>query len=433
VQFPPSAGGLPALPADALPAPVRRALEERAAAARASGDVVDGGYLYLPAVAAGRAAALRSVLPPWAKVCFAVKANGFPPVLRALAGVVDGFEVASAAEIAAAREVMPGGLAVAAGPAKTTPLLRALVARGVDLVNVESVLELRRLDAVAAAAGRRVRVALRVNPSRSYQDPLPTGALTMGGVPSAFGIPEPDVPAALAAADGCRWLDVAGVHVHAASGVLDAAAYAAHLRTCLDLATRLMRGRRLDVVDVGGGIGVPFGDEDGAAAFDLDRFGELLADLRPPPGADVVLEPGRYLAAECGWYAAEVVDVKHAYGTSFAVLRGGINHFQLPASWDLVHRFAVLTVDAWPAGVPRPEVAAGEVTVVGELCTPEDTLARDLRVERLRAGDLVVFPLAGAYGWEFAMPAFLGQPPATRTALPAGGDHAGSVRPSREP
>jgi diaminopimelate decarboxylase len=57
------------------------------------------------------------------------------------------------------------------------------------------------------------------------------------------------------------------------------------------------------------------------------------------------------------------------------------------------------------------------VTVVGELCTPEDTLARDLRVERLRAGDLVVFPLAGAYGWEFAMPAFLGQPPATRTAL----------------
>jgi diaminopimelate decarboxylase len=199
--------------------------------------------------------------------------------------------------------------------------------------------------------------------------------------------------------------------MHAASGVLDAAAYAGHVAACLDLAARLLQGRRLDVVDVGGGIGVPFGD---GPEFDLSRFGELLAGLRPPAGADVVLEPGRYLAADCGWYAAEVTDVKHAYGTSYAVLRGGINHFQLPASWDLVHRFAVLPVEEWPAGVPRP-AASGEVTVVGELCTPEDTLARDVRVARVRAGDLVVFPLAGAYGWEFAMPAFLGHPPATRS------------------
>ena len=102
-----------------------------------------------------------------------------------------------------------------------------------------------------------------------------------------------------------------------------------------------------------------------------------------------------------------------SYGTAFAVLRGGINHFQLPASWDLVHPFAVLPVEDWPAGLPRPE-ARGNVTVVGELCTPEDTLARDVRVERVRAGDVVVFPLAGAYGWEFAMPNFLGRPPAWR-------------------
>jgi len=357
-------------------------------------------------------------------------------VLQALARVVDGFEVASEAELAAARASAPGvgpggvvesGLVVAAGPGKTVALLRSLVEHEVDLVNVESVLELRRLDAVALAAGRRARVALRVNPRLA----APSGALTMGGVPSAFGIPEADVPGALEVADGLRGIEVAGVHVHAASGVLDAAAYAGYVRACLALATRLLRGRRLDVVDVGGGIGVPFGgttppggeageepgDEAGdAAAFDVAAFGELLAGLRPPAGADVVLEPGRYLAADCGWYAAEVTDVKQAYGTSYAVIRGGINHFQLPASWDLVHRFAVLPVEDWPPGLPRP-AASGDVTVVGELCTPEDTLARDVRVARVRAGDLVVFPLAGAYGWEFAMPGFLGHPPATRAAV----------------
>jgi len=410
VQFPPSAGGLPALDVDAVPERVRRSLAARVREARAAGAAVPGGYHYLPDVAAARAAGLGAVLPDRWRLCFAVKANSFPPVLAALATAVDGFEVASAAEVAAARAALPGGLVVAAGPGKTVAVLRALVAGGVDLVNVESALELRRLDAVAAEAGRRVRAALRVNPSTA----APAGALTMGGVPSAFGIAEPDVAAVLDLAGDCRWVDVAGIHVHAASGVLDAAAYAGYVSDCLALAGRLMRGRRLDVVDVGGGIGVPFGgDED---AFDLARFGELLAGMTPPAGAEVVLEPGRYLAAECGWYAAEVTDVKHAYGTSYAVLHGGINHFQLPASWDLVHRFAVVPVEDWPAGVPRPEVAGGLVTVVGELCTPEDTLARDLLVTRLRAGDLVVFPLAGAYGWEFAMPAFLGHPPATREA-----------------
>ena len=409
MQFPPSAGGLPALDVAALPDRVRRRLAERVREARPTG-AVPGGYLYLPEVAAARAAGLRAVLPDRWRLCFAVKANSFPPVLAALAAEVDGFEVASAAEVAAARAALPGGLAVAAGPGKTVAVLRALVAHGVDLVNVESALELLRLDGVAAEAGRRVRAALRVNPSAA----APAGALTMGGVPSAFGIPEPDVGAVLDLAASCRFVDVAGIHVHAASGVLDAAAYAGYVASCLALAGRLMRGRRLDVVDVGGGIGVPFGADPGAAPFDLERFGELVAELSPPAGAEVVLEPGRYLAAECGWYAAEVTDVKHAYGTSYAVLHGGINHFQLPASWDLVHRFAVVPVEDWPAGVPRPEVAGGPVTVVGELCTPEDTLARDARVTRLRAGDLVVFPLAGAYGWEFAMPAFLGHPPATR-------------------
>jgi diaminopimelate decarboxylase len=417
VQFPPSAGGLPALDVSALPDLVRQGLARRVRTARDDGTAVPGGYLYLPDVAAKRAAGLRAVLPDRWRLCFAVKANSFPPVLAALAAEVDGFEVASAAEVAAAREALPGGLVVAAGPGKTVAVLRALVAHGVDLVNVESALELRRLDAVAAEAGRRVRAALRVNPSGA----APAGALTMGGVPSAFGIAEPDVAAVLELAAGCRWVDVAGIHVHAASGVLDAAAYAGYVSSCLALAGRLTRGRRLDVVDVGGGIGVPFGADgpggEDAAPFDLERFGELLAAASPPAGAEVVLEPGRYLAAECGWYAAEVTDVKHAYGTSYAVLHGGINHFQLPASWDLVHRFAVVPVEDWPAGVPRPEVAGGPVTVVGELCTPEDTLARDVHVARLRAGDLVVFPLAGAYGWEFAMPAFLGHPAATREVV----------------
>ena len=83
-------------------------------------------------------------------------------------------------------------------------------------------------------------------------------------------------------------------------------------------------------------------------------------------------------------------------------VRGGINHFQIPTSWDILHRFAVLPVDEWPHPYPRPELRDTPITVVGELCTPEDTLARDMVVSCVRPGDIVVFTMAGSYGYEFA-------------------------------
>jgi diaminopimelate decarboxylase len=151
-----------------------------------------------------------------------------------------------------------------------------------------------------------------------------------------------------------------------------------------------------------------------------------LAALVPPAGVEVALEPGRWLAADCGWYAAQVVDVKASGGTTYAVVRGGIGGFALPGTEDFPFPLAVLPVDTWPAGLPRPEARNVPVTVVGELCTPEDVLVRDVIVPRLRAGDLAVFPQAGAYGWEFALPRFLAHPPATRAVV-------GAPRPSFVP
>ena len=85
------------------------------------------------------------------------------------------------------------------------------------------------------------------------------------------------------------------------------------------------------------------------------------------------------------------------------------------------HEASLLPVEDWPSGLPRPELRDVPVTVVGELCTPEDVLVRDVVVDRVRAGDLVVVPQAGAYGWEFALKSFLGHPPATRDVVPAPG------------
>ncbi|GAB7191940.1 type III PLP-dependent enzyme [Kineococcus sp. NUM-3379] len=401
-----------ALDPTALPARLRAHLLERAL----TGSPVSG-YVYDPSLAAARALALRAALPSWASLFFAAKANGHPPVLTALAGPggVDGLEVASAAEARTAAAVLAAAgrtpRLLAAGPAKSPELLEALLDNDIEVVHVESALELRRLSALAVRRGTRVRVGLRVNPRAVAV----SGTLAMGGRPTPFGVPEPEVPAAVELARSLPGLDLVGFHVHAVCGNRDAAAHAAYVSWCLDWAARTAAATGADLrwLDVGGGLGV---DYDATGALDVELLGDALAALRPPSGVEVALEPGRWLVADCGWYAAEVVDVKTSYGSTYVLVRGGISGFALPATEDFPLPLAVLPVEGWPTGLPRPETRDVPVTVAGELCTPEDVLARDV-VAHARAGDLVVFPGAGAYGWEFALPAFLGHPAATREVL----------------
>jgi diaminopimelate decarboxylase len=229
---------------------------------------------------------------------------------------------------------------------------------------------------------------------------------------------------AVATARRLPGIDPVGYHFHVVSGNLDADRHADYVLSRLSWAAAAARehGIELRVVDVGGGLGVP---PYGGAPFDLDRFADRLAAAPPPPGVRVVFEPGRWLVAECGHYAAQVTDLKQVAGEWFAVLAGGINHFMLPALLEVAVEAAVLPVARWPYSCPRPELRDTPVSLAGPLCTPEDILARGITADRLRVGDVMVFPVAGAYGWEFAVRGFLGHPPARRVTA-----QTTSVRPS---
>jgi diaminopimelate decarboxylase len=241
-------------------------------------------------------------------------------------------------------------------------------------------------------------VALRVNRA----GPTLAGSHTMAGAPTPFGLDEGDLPAALALARSLG-LEPLGFHLHAVSNNLDAAAHAAHVNAAVAWSTTTAHrlGMRLRHINVGGGFGI---DYTGGREFDLAALATVPADPR------LVFEPGRYLAAPAGWYAAEVVDLKRVHGTWFAVLRGGTHHFRLPAAWGYSHPFTVVPVERWPYGGERPEVRDAAVTVAGELCTPRDVLARAVDVGRLRVGDVLVFGNTGAYGWDISHHDFLRHP-----------------------
>jgi len=164
---------------------------------------------------------------------------------------------------------------------------------------------------------------------------------------------------------------------------------------------------------------------DPAARFDWAGYGSALADLLAEfPGRTLRIEPGRAMAVHCGHYVTEVLDVKEADGEWFVVVAGGTHHLRTPAAKQHSQPFTVLPRPDWAYPFPRPVTGAGPVTVVGQLCTPKDVLARVPEgTGRIAVGDTIAFGMAGAYAWNISHRDFLmHDPPAFRTGrlLPSG-------------
>lgn len=360
------------------------------------------------------ASGLAASLPAGFELFYAVKANSDAPLLRALAPAVAGFEVASGGELAHVRDTLPGARVAFGGPGKTDAELAAALDEGVELIHAESQWELKRLAWLARSRGRRADVLLRVNLAL---DGVAT-TLVMGGRATPFGVEAAQVPACLDWLAGRPELRLRGFHFHLASHQLDARAHLGLVQACLDAARRWRGDFRLDTdqLNVGGGVGVNYREP--GAQFDWSAFAAGLGRLDGTHGQTVRFELGRFVAAFCGVYAAPVLDLKSAFGRRFVVVHGGTHHFRLPYAQGHSHPFRVLPVERWVRPLPRPEVRDEAVTVVGQLCTPKDVLADEARIERVRVGDLLAFPLAGAYAWHISHHDFLRHPHPAMLYLP---------------
>ncbi|WP_329296191.1 type III PLP-dependent enzyme [Streptomyces pseudovenezuelae] len=363
-------------------------------------------YIYDLKALRTHAAAVRQALPERVEMYYAAKANPEPEILAALAPYVDGYEVSSGGELAHVAEAVPGRPLAFGGPGKTPDEVADALERGVERFHVESAHELRVLAASArrVTPGRRVAVLPRVN-LPAPEGSLEGSSLAMGGRPAPFGMDPVQAREVVGAlTDGsCPQLHLLGVHAHLASG-LEAAQQLGVAGAVVSWATSL--GVPLAEVNVGGGMNVDYvGPE---RRFDWTAYGEGLARLAEAhPGLTLRIEPGRALTAYCGWYVTEVLDVKRSHGEEFAVVRGGTHHLRTPAAKGHDQPCTVLAVDDWPHPWPRPAAAGERITLVGQLCTPKDVLARRVPAPGLRTGDRVLFSLAGAYAWNISHHDFL--------------------------
>ncbi|ELM3659133.1 type III PLP-dependent enzyme [Edwardsiella piscicida] len=359
------------------------------------------GYLYDLSALRERIATMKRLLPEHCELFYAAKANAEAPILHTLAPWVDGFEAASGGELAWLAQQSLDSRLLFGGPGKLTRELEQACDLRVDALHVESLGELRRLAALAERRRQTLPLLLRMN------IPLPGGAetpLMMGGKPTPFGLDPADLAPALRLIGDARWLRLHGFHFHLLSHQLSVDSHLALIQHCLTQVQRWCQQFHLQIemVNLGGGFGINYRDP--ARHFDWADFCQRLPAVRRACRADPWLlrfECGRYISAPCGYYVMEVLDIKRNLGEWFAVGHGGTHHFRTPAAQGHDHPFQVVRRDT------PPEIRDRRVTLVGQLCTPKDVLARRQPIAALATGDWLVFPLAGAYAWNISHRHFL--------------------------
>lgn len=339
-------------------------------------------YRVLRAACDARRAELGDAL-----IAFAVKANANLSVLATLAADGCGADTVSEGEIRRALAAgVPAQRIIFSGVGKTDAELAFALDAGVRQINVESGVELDRLAAAAAAMGVRATVAIRVNPNVGAGG---HAKITTGGAGDKFGVPVAEALDLYARAAASPFLNPVGLACHIGSQIKDLAPLKAAFGVLRHM-TLTLRGRGLAVerLDLGGGLAAPYAETDETPTVEayVDMAAQALRGLE----VEAAFEPGRLLAANAGVLVSRVIQVNaRSDGRRFLVLDAAMNDLMRPALYDAFH-------DLIPVRPRAGDTAAHDV--VGPVCETGDTFARDRPLPPLRAGDLVAFTGAGAYG-----------------------------------
>jgi diaminopimelate decarboxylase len=346
-------------------------------------------YLYDPGAARERFRALSEAFAGIAHLhCVALKANSQPALLSPMFAEGAGAEVVSGAELALALALgLPGSRIVFSGVGKTDRELASGIEADVLLFLVESETELRVLDALAREAGRKARVALRLNPDidAKTHPHIATGVAT-----AKFGIDPEEALALYRSHRDFPNVDFAGIHSHIGSQVTELEPLAENARALASL-VRYLRGSGVSIryLDVGGGLGIPYRGE---STPNFRAYAEGVAEPLRDLGVTLLTEPGRVLVGPVGALVARVLYVKRVHGREFVVLDAGLNDLLRPALYGAYHRVVPLA---------RRDREIRTFDVAGAVCESSDIFARDRELPAPRRGEHLAILDVGAYG--FAM------------------------------
>lgn len=329
--------------------------------------------------------------------CYAVKANSTGAVLRALVRAGAGFDVNSRGELFRALRAGADPLRITmTGVAKTDADIDDALAAGILYFNAESAEECARIDALAARQDLHASVLLRINPNvDAHTHPY----IATGLAEHKFGLSGNDALEAVKQFRGLPHVSLDGFGMHLGSQIFDPAVFVEGLDRMLDFIDSIAAelSAPLRVLNIGGGIGVPYAeDETAVAPADVARA--IAASFERarrsswahPDGLRLVSEPGRYIVANEGILVTRVEYIKRSGERNFLLLDAGMNDLIRPALYEAYHH-VVPVIERHGGGEATYDIA-------GPVCESGDTFALARRMAAVKAGDLVAIHSAGAYG-----------------------------------
>jgi len=317
-------------------------------------------------------------------ICYAVKANSNLALLNVLSRLGSGFDIVSGGELT--RVLAAGGLPdriVFSGVGKSAAEIEQALQAGILCFNVESRPELLRISAIAAASGTTAPVSLRVNPG---VDAKTHPYISTGHRQNKFGVPFEQALPLYLEARSLPGIRIAGVDCHIGSQIVELDPFLDALQKVLELMDRLAaEGIELEHVDLGGGLGIRYQDEQPPAP---ERYISAMLAALQGRGGRILLEPGRALIGNAGVLLTRVEYLKQGAERAFAVVDAAMNDLMRPALYDAWHEIRA---------VRKSAAAQGRYEVVGPVCESADFLGHD-RALAIEPGDLLAVLSAGAYG-----------------------------------
>jgi len=324
-----------------------------------------------------------------ALVCYAMKANSNQAVIATLARLGAGADVVSEGELRRALAAgIPREKIMFSGVGKTARELALAVDEGIFCVNVESEAELEILSTIAAAKGRTIDISVRVNPD---VDPRTHAKIATGLAENKFGIPIGHAREVYARAGKLPGIRVAGVDMHIGSQITELQPFEDAFALLSEFVRALRAdGHRIEHVDLGGGLGIPY-REDNEPPPDPDAYAKVVKAATRDLDCMLIFEPGRLIVGNAGLLVTRVLYKKRGDAKTFVIVDAAMNDLIRPTLYGAHHEIRPLV---------EPAVGAKRIVadVVGPVCESGDFLAEDRELADLEPGELLAVMSAGAYG-----------------------------------
>ena len=339
---------------------------------------------------------------PQVDFLYSVKCNPHFNVLKTVFGQGFGADAASLQEVQISEKAGLGPEKIYySAPGKTEEDINQAIEK--SIIIADSINEILRIQKISENKGIIANIGLRINPDFSFYD--------QKGTPSKFGIDEEKALKFISETSFSN-ISITGIHVHLRSQELNAEVLSTYYKNMLALADKFKKALgKLDYVNMGSGIGIRYAVTDNP--LDIEHLGcsvkqEIENFCNENPDTKVIIETGRFVVCDNGWYVTKVVDRKESYGKTFIILKNTLNGFIRPSLAKLIISYSAeenpkgteplftsKNAFSFIALTEKPSVE--KVILTGNLCTAADVIATDIMMPRLQEGDIIAVTNAGSY------------------------------------